>query len=101
MKTGRTQPTTKKPKAQPPRSNVPARLSRPNIKPADPVLVALIDRMFRAVDAIDDYVAAHPPARYPNRGSIPCPNCGGALVFFNLSPLKGKARCNTPDCVDF
>jgi hypothetical protein len=56
--------------------------------------------MFAAVDAIDAHIAAR-KLPYPNRGHIICPNCAGTLLFANLTDIKGAARCDTPNCVDF
>lgn len=65
-----------------------------------PETVAAIARMFAAVDAIDASVARR-RLKYPNRGSVPCPNCKGRIAFVNFTPIKGAARCSTPGCVDF
>jgi hypothetical protein len=62
--------------------------------------VAAIARLFAAVDAIDEDVAAKQKP-YPNRGAVPCPTCGGRIAYVNLTEIKGAGRCSTPDCVDF
>lgn len=56
--------------------------------------VDAIARMFAAVDAIDARIAERRGA-LPMRGAIPCPNCGGRLLYVQLTPIKGAAHCVT------
>lgn len=62
--------------------------------------VAAIGRMFRAVDVIDEHIAAR-RMKLPARGVVKCPNCPGSIAFVQLTEIKGAARCSTAGCVDF